>query len=202
MTYITDIRHFLADDGFLVPGRAGRVGGYFARIAAAASLHPCGEVVLTAIRCTRRPGHKPCPGHIDLIRHQDGTIEWGCSNSDCEFNGMISGWEATLWDWRPMVPKKPPAEVIELVLSEEEFGAVNRCSDLSPDGQILVDGAVRGGSGGGIRIRGTREEFANLVEDLAEEAGWAPRLRRKVLKAVGERMGEVVGAMSQSRRPD
>jgi hypothetical protein len=195
-TYVTDLTHFLTDDGLLAPGRPGQVGGWFARVAAAASLHPCEETVMTALPCRRRPGRRPCPGYIDLIRHRDGAIEWACS--DCDANGFISGWEGTRWDRRRAVARVPAAEAVDLLLSEHEFAQIRRIEDLGPQGEVLMDGAVR--VGGGVRVRGSAEEFAELVRDLEVGARTCRGRRRQALAAIAQRMAAVVAPKAQ-RRP-
>jgi hypothetical protein len=188
-SYVVDLTHFLDDSGRLAPGHPGRVGAFYARIAATASLHPCEEVVLTPIPCRRRPGRRPCPGHVDLIRHDDDTIEWACT--DCTDNGFIRGWEATRWDRRQAAAAAPPDEVVDLLLSQDEFAEIRRLETLGPNGQILIDGAVR--VGGGVRMRGARAAFAGLVADLASGADRGRSARRQTLRTIAERLAEIAG---------
>ena len=181
--------HFLDDGGCLVPGHPGRVGAFYARIAATASLHGCEEIVLTALPCRRRPGRVPCPGHIDLIRHEDDTIEWACS--DCVDNGFIRGWEATRWDLRPAAGAVPPGDPIDLLLSQDEFAAIRNIDGLSRQVEVLIDGAVR--VGGGVRVRGWRAAFTGLVADLGRAATRSRGTRRQTLRTIAERMAELAG---------
>lgn len=88
MSYITNITHYLNEDGYPVQsGSADRIGEFFGRIVAAASLHPQGDVVPSALRCRRRPGRKPCPDHLLIVRRDDGVIECQCPS--CSDDGFI-----------------------------------------------------------------------------------------------------------------
>jgi hypothetical protein len=67
-TWITDLTHFLDEDGDIVPisGPAFRLAGYFTSIVVMAS-HP--DLIVPSryrVRCRRRPGRKPCQGMIEL----------------------------------------------------------------------------------------------------------------------------------------
>jgi hypothetical protein len=100
-TWITDIRHFLREDGSIpdLPGPAARLAEYIGSIIGeVTSCHPddCDEV--TNIRCRRRPGRKRCTGKIIAYFDEEDskTIRWFCPI--CNDNGYISGWQGTIWD--------------------------------------------------------------------------------------------------------
>ncbi len=98
-TWITDIRHFLDDDGSLVAGmpkQALKLANYFGRIIKAVTGRN-GDTLSTGVNCRRRPGRKPCPGEVVAVVDEHGAIFWSCPV--CEDNGTISGWKGTMWDW-------------------------------------------------------------------------------------------------------
>jgi hypothetical protein len=98
-TWITDMTHFLdvLDPDADVPASARRFAEYMGRIVEEATVNPPLILLDTAIRCRRRPGRKPCPGHIRLICNDDvGEILWECTS--CDDRGSISGWQGTPWD--------------------------------------------------------------------------------------------------------
>jgi len=100
-TWITDIRHFLRDDGSMpdLPGPADRLAKYIGSIIeAVTSRHPDKVDWVTDIRCRRRPGHKRCDGKIVAFYDEDDstTIRWFCPF--CDDNGYIHGWRGTIWD--------------------------------------------------------------------------------------------------------
>ena len=94
-TWITDIRHFLEDDGTLpsdLPRPAEKLAKHIGSI-----------IEFTTgggaeVSCRRRPGHKRCAGVIssDILRDEDETIRWMCPL--CGDNGYITGWICTMWD--------------------------------------------------------------------------------------------------------
>jgi len=98
MILIADMTHYtsLLDPGAEVPKEARRLGEYLGRIVGAASLARIGAVVETDVRCRRRPGRRPCSGHVRLHVGPDGEITWECSV--CLDTGLIQNWQGTLWD--------------------------------------------------------------------------------------------------------
>ena len=110
MTWVTDLSHFIdAETGLLptnVPGAARRLMEHQTRIVAAATTVANGLArateALDPINCRRRPGHRPCSGVIDHHVWADERITWQCTS--CGDNGIISNWQSTAWDRRPVRP--------------------------------------------------------------------------------------------------
>ena len=100
--WITDMRHFLDDNGMpVVSGPPGRVASYLGGIVLALGKAPFDELVVTGIPCRRRPGRRPCPGHICAIKRTNPRwIEWICPH--CKDGGVIYNWEGTYWDREPL----------------------------------------------------------------------------------------------------
>jgi len=96
-TLVTDLRHFLTDDGAIasMPSPAIRLAEFLAKVVVDATSPESGHD-LTAVRCRRRPGRKPCLGEIVTVLDSQSTIVWWCPI--CDDNGLISNWEGTLWD--------------------------------------------------------------------------------------------------------
>lgn len=96
--WITDLRHFLNDDGSLVdtakPART--LADYFGRIVKAVTTRK-GKTLATGVRCRRQPGRRRCPGEIIAFVDKQQAISWSCPV--CKDNGVISGWDGTIWDW-------------------------------------------------------------------------------------------------------
>ena len=98
-TWITDMRHFLdvLEPDVDIPGPARRLAEYLGRIVEAATAKPPMFLRHSDIRCRRRPGRKPCVGHIRLVYNEDeGEIVWECTA--CDDRGIISDFEGTPWD--------------------------------------------------------------------------------------------------------
>jgi len=102
-TWVTDIRHFLDDQGDLIwePRPARLLAQHFCLIVEVVTgrfYHQLDRS--TGVRCRRRPGHKACEGIIkaDFYEQDPTTIAWSCRQ--CGDNGYIRGWQETQWDKR------------------------------------------------------------------------------------------------------
>ena len=107
MVWVTDLSHFIdAQTGELptsVPGPARRLMEYQTRIVAAATTAADGpHHAMDRIKCRRRPGHRACSGVIEQRVWADERITWQCTR--CGDNGVISNWQSTAWDRRPVKP--------------------------------------------------------------------------------------------------
>ena len=102
-TYVIDLRHYLdadTEDSADLPGPALNLATFSASIVTWATDHPPENVLPTNVWCFRRPGRKRCRGEIvaDLQRGS-ADILWHCPW--CGVNGVIRGWEGTVWHLRP-----------------------------------------------------------------------------------------------------
>jgi hypothetical protein len=96
-TWVIDLQHFLAPTGALadMPSQARLLAEYFASIVVDATTNIDD---LPTVRCRRRPGHRRCNGVVmsyPTCDEQD-SIYWCCPV--CNDNGVIRGWQNTLWD--------------------------------------------------------------------------------------------------------
>jgi hypothetical protein len=96
-TWIVDLRHYLTAAGAMAElSPRGRIlAEYFASIVVDATANIDDP---PTVHCRRRPGHRPCTGIVMSYPSNDenDTIYWHCPV--CHDNGMISGWQDTLWD--------------------------------------------------------------------------------------------------------
>ncbi len=104
-TYITDVRHYLDEDGddlAEMPGPALNLAMFMSSIVAWATNNEPEADSWTNVWCFRRPGRTRCRGEIlATCDRGSGEILWHCPW--CGVNGVIRGWEGTLWD-RPRGP--------------------------------------------------------------------------------------------------
>ena len=94
-TYVTDLRHFLDEDGLLaegIPAPAENLALHIGAIVSWMTHCPPQRPELTNVRCRRSPGRRRCIGQIvaDLLEDRR-TIVWECPL--CGDNGYITGWE-------------------------------------------------------------------------------------------------------------
>lgn len=97
---ITDLRHYLNRDLRIpneLPGPALRLARFQGAIVEWVTIWNLAAPVDTNVACRRRPGRRPCPGHVQAAAVEDGTvIAWICSV--CGDAGRIEGWQGTPWD--------------------------------------------------------------------------------------------------------
>ncbi len=101
-TWVTDMRHYLDESGAFatnLPGPALILANFQGAIAAWAT-SPAGHVsVRTNVVCRRRPSCRRCVGEIQAeLVDGDQTVAWRCPV--CGDNGVIRGWQDTIWDRR------------------------------------------------------------------------------------------------------
>jgi hypothetical protein len=100
-SWVVDMRHYVDEDTGDIPDQAP------ARIVNLVLF--CGSIVAwvtdhlpegdwhTNVSCRRSPGRTRCRGEITAeLNRGSGYIEWRCTI--CGDNGVIHGWEHTLWD--------------------------------------------------------------------------------------------------------
>lgn len=98
-TWMTDITHFLDEDGELIlePQEARRLAEYFAAIILMASYPDPEYPPEYLVKCRRRPNKKPCLEEIaGWIEPESDDIYWICPK--CNDKGRISNWRGTMWD--------------------------------------------------------------------------------------------------------
>jgi len=99
--WVVDMRHYLDEEtGDLpddLPARVLKLALFFGSIVAWVTDHQPQGDFHTNVSCRRSPGRRPCVGDIfaDLDR-ASGHIIWQCPI--CGDNGLIHGWEDTLWN--------------------------------------------------------------------------------------------------------
>lgn len=98
-TWTVNLQHYLKPDGSIgIESNSGRrLAEYFAAIVQETSGDIDEDAIFPKVRCRRKPMRKPCAGEIQsYIDPEDDAIVWRCPV--CGDNGVISGWEGTLWD--------------------------------------------------------------------------------------------------------
>lgn len=96
-TWVIDLSHYLTPAGAIVetPSRARLLAEYFASIVVDATSNLDDP---PTVRCRRWPKHRRCTGIIMSYPANDehDSIYWHCPI--CQDNGVIRGWQNTLWD--------------------------------------------------------------------------------------------------------
>ena len=101
MTMITNIQHFLNEDGE-VPDmslEAQELVSFLSAIIEAVSTKYDDPVAFADTKCRTIVNGKACTGDIEVwVYAEDNRIGWECLECGCE--GVISDWEGTVWDKR------------------------------------------------------------------------------------------------------
>ncbi len=104
---VTDMSHFLDENGHIPPRRAGRaLRDHLGSIVAFVSAVLAGRHSIPP-QCRRRPRRRRCNGIIEAVissRHDE--IAWRCP--DCGDEGTIHGWRGTPWDLSQTKPVSSP----------------------------------------------------------------------------------------------
>lgn len=105
-SYVTDLWHFLDDDGRLpesLPEPALNLALHQGAIVEWMTAVLLEDIEVTNVACRRRPRRRRCRGRIVARFKPDGAaIEWRCPA--CGDNGIIYGWAGTPWDRSEPLP--------------------------------------------------------------------------------------------------
>ena len=97
-TYVTDIAHYLDDEGEIVatmPAPTRKLASFLVLLIDIATEQQRPGVIESTIRCRKRG----CKGLVHIVvQSPSDAIQWQCNS--CEHNGLISHWQATKWDNR------------------------------------------------------------------------------------------------------
>jgi len=99
MTWITDMRHYLDEEGRLpdLPARVLNRALFQGAIVAWVTTRFAPDIEKTNVPCIRLPGRRRCLGEIEAVLDvETHAIVWHCPF--CGDSGAISGWLDTPWD--------------------------------------------------------------------------------------------------------
>jgi hypothetical protein len=176
--FVSDLRHFLdmPDDA---PGPARKMAEHLGFVVRAATAGDAGTAWVTALTCRRRPGNRPCKGHLAVYRADlPAPIEWQCNT--CGDEGVISGWENSTFDLRPPRSRPDNGPKHETLLVDELAAALRDLRLLDTDCERLV--FRMHSSREGIVLVASADQLDELVGFVAAEANHETnRGRRKRL---------------------
>jgi hypothetical protein len=170
-------------EGF--PREERRIRAFLGRVVQAATLHPPGTAVHSAIACAASPWAEDCPGRLVLRRSPEGgPVEWSCPV--CGLGGEIGEWAGSDWDASDAVR---PGNRTPVHLLPQEWRLLDHdLVLLDPELERLLAAATW--DEGGAMLRGSRDEYLDLLDFLEHEAAMPGRLRRRVrILALAERIG-------------
>jgi hypothetical protein len=173
--FVSDLRHFLdmPDDA---PGPARKMAEYLSSVVRAATAGKAGAAWVSALACRRRPGNRPCPGHIAVFRADlPAPIEWRCTS--CGDEGLISGWEDSPFDLRLPRSSRAGEAKTEVLVSDEVAATLRSLRLLDTDRERLVFQARA--SSEGIELPADDQDLDDLIGFVAAEANHETNRRRQ-----------------------
>ena len=97
-TYVTDVSHYLDDDGEIVanvPIPARKLASFLVLIIDCITAADVPATITSTLRCRKRG----CHGSVIIaLPNPMDEIHWQCNK--CQHNGIISQWQGTKWDNR------------------------------------------------------------------------------------------------------
>jgi hypothetical protein len=173
--FVSDLRHFL-DMPEDVPTPARRMAEHLTLIVRAATAGDGGRRWVSALNCTRRPGRRPCPGHLGVLRGDvPPSIHWWCTS--CGDEGVISGWEESPFDLRAHGVLRAVGEARRAVVPAEVAATLRTLMLLDTDSERLVFRATV--TDEGVVLAGDHDDFEELIGYVAAEANHEPDHRRQ-----------------------
>ena len=173
---VSDLNHFLdLSDG--APAPALRLAQHFGNIvrAATAGDERVGDWWTSALPCRRRPGRRPCPGRITIVRQQPpAPIQWRCNV--CADEGVISNWEGSPYDLRRR-RLTAVGTVNEINITDEVATALRELMLLDPDCERLVF-SMHAHHGGAV-LHASEGDLEELIGGVAAEANHETNRRRQ-----------------------
>jgi hypothetical protein len=157
------------------PGPARRMAEHLGNVVRAATSAGAGQPWVTALTCGRRPGHRACPGHIEVLRSDlPASIAWRCTS--CGDEGVISGWGDAYCDLRGG-RSVVSSGVLRLVVPAEVAATLRALSLLDTDCERVVFRAAV--SEEGVVLAGSEEDLDALIDFIAADANHENDRRRQ-----------------------
>jgi hypothetical protein len=133
---------------------------------------------VSALPCRRRPGRRPCPGNYALFRTDvPPSIEWRCT--DCGDEGVIRGWEGSIFDLRPQRPELVSMPSVRVMIPAEVAATLRGLLLVDTAGERLVFRARLADDGQGVVLAAGDEDLEELLGYVAAEANHEKDRRRQ-----------------------
>ena len=173
--FVADLRHFL-DIPDEAPGPARKMAEQLGFVVRAATAREAGAPWVSALTCRRRPANRPCAGHIAVFRADlPVPIEWRCTA--CGDEGVISGWEDSLYDLRQPRSSSDEEPRHETLLTDEVATTLRELMFLDMECERLVF-QMHSSSEGAV-LTASAEELDELLGFIAANANHETNRRRQ-----------------------
>ena len=161
-----------------VPVAARRMSEHLTLIVRAATAGEGGQPWVSALPCRRRPGRRPCPGHFALFRTDDPpSIEWRCTA--CGDDGVIRGWEESVFDLRRRRPELVSIPSIRMVVPAEVVAILRDLRLVDTAGERLVFRARLADDADSAVLAAGEDDLEELLGYVAAESNHEKDRRRQ-----------------------
>jgi hypothetical protein len=168
--YVSDLTHFVDDQGRAVAGALGKLGRYLGLIVESASLMKEGHVGFIPLRCGNPVRRKRCHGQLTAGRAARDCIEWACPM--CGEAGQITNWANTEFDLSPATGPEAYEGQSEVLVPLDELNSMRRSGRGSRLLRQLLAEAIRVSDQHCFFLAHDREllrlkELANIAANVA-----------------------------------
>jgi hypothetical protein len=172
--FVSDLRHFL-DIPNDAPAPARRMAERLTLVVRAATAAEAGTNWVSALPCTRRPGRRTCPGHIEVARSDvPPSIQWRCTS--CGDEGVITGWEQSPFDLRSRCSDNDRGDLLHVEIDDDVASTLRSLMLFDTTSERLVFQARPAATG--VILTGSAEELDELIGYVAAEANHEEDRRR------------------------
>ena len=145
-------------------------------IVRAATAGDAGASWVTALPCRRRPGRRPCPGHIEVARTDvPPSLQWRCTS--CGDEGVISGWAQSPFDLRSRRSDSDGGELLHVAIDDDVAGTLRGLMLLDITSERLVFQARAAATG--VILATSADDLDELIGCVAAEANHEENRRRQ-----------------------
>jgi len=191
--YVSDLTHFIDEQGRAVSGPLGKLGRYLGLIVESASLMKEGHTDYIPLRCGNPVRRKRCIGQLTAGHAAHDAVEWACPL--CGEAGHLTNWIGSEFDLGPARDPIAYEGQSEVLVPLDELDAMRRSGRGSRSLRQLMAEAIRVSDRHCFFLAETRElnrlkEFAALAADVARGDD------RRLLDRFGARMDALVVTLS------
>lgn len=168
--YVSDLIHFVDDQGRAVSGPLGKLGRYLGLIVESASLMREGHAGYIPMLCANPVRRKRCFSQLTGGLAGHDNIEWACPA--CGEAGHINHWTGTEFDLGPAIDLRAAESQLDVIVPLDELDAMRRTGRGARSMRQLMAEAIRISDKhcyvlGGERELGRLKELALVSADVA-----------------------------------
>jgi hypothetical protein len=168
--YVSDLTHFVDDQGRAVSGPLGKLGRYLGLIVESASLMKEGHTDYIPLRCGNPVRRKRCMGQLTAGHAARDSVEWACPL--CGEAGHLTNWSGSEFDLGPAREPLAYEGQHEVLVPLDELDAMRRSGRGSRSLRQLMAEAIRVSDRHCFFLAQGREltrlrEFACMAADVA-----------------------------------